>query len=60
MVEDMDARFESVVTCVACDGIGIGCVAPDDDDVEVVGKLRGLEGLDGEEDVLAGFDGADA
>lgn len=58
-VEDMDALLESVVVCVACDDIGIGCVAPDDHDVEVVGEQGCLKGLDGEEDVLALLDGAD-
>ena len=59
-MEDMDAAVEAVGTDIALHVVGLGCVAAYNDEVEVGGQDFGLfEGLDGQEDVLTGLDGAD-
>ena len=59
-MEDMDTAVEAVVTDVALHVVGIGRVAAYDDEVKVGGQDFGhFEGLDGQEDVLTGLDGAD-
>ncbi len=58
VVTDLDAVAQAVGLSVSGDGVGIGGVATDDDQSEVGGEKG--ECLDGQKDVLAGLDGADA